>query len=94
MNKDLLGTGAADASQAPSITAVAIDSQTPTTLYAATTDRGVQAFECRLDNAAFTACASAATYAVATRGSHTFRVRAIDTNGFRDATPASITWTR
>ena len=37
----LLGTGAADASQAHSITAVAIDPQTPTTLYAATTDRGV-----------------------------------------------------
>ena len=62
--------------------------------FTATDNLGVQAFECSLDNAAFTACASPATRTAAARGSHTFRVRAIDTNGFRDATPASFTWTR
>ena len=35
----LLGTGADDASHGLSITAVAIDPQTPATLYAGTTDR-------------------------------------------------------
>jgi len=37
----LLGTRAAYASHGPSITALAIDPQTPTTLYAGTSDRGV-----------------------------------------------------
>ena len=62
--------------------------------FTATDNLGVQAFECSLDQAAFTACASPATRTASARGSHTFRVRAIDTNGFRDATPASFTWTR
>jgi hypothetical protein len=55
---------------------------------------GVRVFECSLDGATFTVCASPATHTGAGRGSHTFRVRAVDINGFRDATPASFAWKR
>jgi large repetitive protein len=62
--------------------------------FTATDNLGVRAFECRLDAAMFTACESPATYTGGGGGSHTFRVRAVDTNGFQDATPASFVWTR
>ena len=49
-------------------------------------------FQCSLDNSAFGACTSPASYAGLAVGSHTFRVRAIDTAGNVDATPASWSW--
>lgn len=52
---------------------------------------GVASYECSLDNAAFAPCTSPRTVTVAA-GSHTFRVRAVDGAGHRDATPASFTW--
>src|SRR5262245_3908227 len=48
-------------------------------------------FECALDTAPFTACASPITLTISD-GSHTFAVRAIDTAGNTDASPASFTW--
>ncbi len=50
-------------------------------------------FQCRLDGAAFAACANPVTYSNLADGSHTFQVRAVDTIGNNDATPASYSWT-
>ncbi len=59
------------------------------------TDNGTVArFECGLDTAAFASCTSPVTYGTVNRGTHTFRVRAIDNNGFADPSPAVFNWTR
>jgi hypothetical protein len=50
-------------------------------------------FECRLDSAAFEPCVSARGYTAVAEGPHTFEVRAIDTFGNADPTPASRGWT-
>ncbi|TML18319.1 MAG: hypothetical protein E6G33_00565, partial [Actinobacteria bacterium] len=51
-------------------------------------------FECRIDSGSWAACSSPETIASAlSEGSHTFRVRATDTAGNTDGTPASYTWT-
>src|SRR5262249_24398633 len=56
------------------------------------TDTGAT-FECRVDGAAFAACASPFATAALTEGVHTFDVRAIDAAGNADPTPATFTWT-
>jgi myo-inositol-hexaphosphate 3-phosphohydrolase len=48
-------------------------------------------FACTLDSTVFTDCTSPASYSGLTDGTHTFQVRASDTNG-TDSTPASYTW--
>lgn len=48
-------------------------------------------FECAIDDAAFAACDSPASYPALATGSHTFRVRAKDLAGNRSA-PASRAW--
>jgi hypothetical protein len=59
------------------------------------TDNGaVTGFECLLDGASFAPCTSPISYASVSRGTHTFRVRAIDNNGVRDPSPAAFTWQR
>ena len=51
-------------------------------------------FECRLDDAEeFTSCASGIEYTNLSEGSHAFEVRAKDSAGNTDETPASRTWT-
>ena len=49
-------------------------------------------FQCKLDGAAFAACTSPKTYTGVSSGSHTFSVRATDTAGDVDSSPASLTW--
>jgi hypothetical protein len=50
-------------------------------------------FECSLDGAAFTFCATPTTLTGLGIGGHTFRVRALDAFGGVDVTPATHAWT-
>jgi hypothetical protein len=50
-------------------------------------------FECSLGDSPFEICTSPKEYAGLADGPHTFKVRAIDTAGNVDTTPASRTWT-
>jgi len=50
-------------------------------------------FQCQLDSAAVTTCTSPQSYSGLAPGQHTFSVRATDTAGNADATPATRTWT-
>jgi large repetitive protein len=50
-------------------------------------------FECRLDAAAWAACASPQTYSSVPDGAHTFSVRARDRYGILDPAPPARTWT-
>jgi hypothetical protein len=50
-------------------------------------------FECKLAGGAFEGCASPKNYTGLSGGSHTFEVRAVDSAGNVDPTPASRTWT-
>jgi CSLREA domain-containing protein len=50
-------------------------------------------FACALDAAAFTACTSPISYSGLGVGSHQFAVRAIDSEGLPDTTPALFAWT-
>ncbi len=50
-------------------------------------------FQCSLDGGAFTTCSSPKSYsALSTSGSHTFAVRAVDSHGAVDPTPATFAW--
>ena len=50
-------------------------------------------FQCSLDRAAYTSCASPKAYSGLAKGSHTFKVRAVDAAGNVDPTPSSRAWT-
>lgn len=53
---------------------------------------GIVSFECQLDGGVFSTCNTPQNYAGLTNGSHTFEVRAIDSAGNIDTSPASYTW--
>jgi CSLREA domain-containing protein/uncharacterized repeat protein (TIGR01451 family) len=60
------------------------------------TDMGggsVASFECKLDSGNFAVCTSSKSYTGLTEGSHTFQVRAIDSLGNVEDSPASFSWT-
>ena len=50
-------------------------------------------FECQIDSGGYSACTSPKSYTSLTAGSHTFYVKATDSAGNTDSTPASYTWT-
>jgi YVTN family beta-propeller protein len=52
----------------------------------------IAGFECRLDNSTFSPCTSPTTLTNLPHGKHNFQVRAVDTAGNRDPTPASFSW--
>ncbi len=70
-------------------------SSSPDATFAFTSTDATAIFECKLDSASFAACTGPQTqkYTGLASGSHTFSVRAKDTAGNLDATPASYTWT-
>ncbi len=49
-------------------------------------------FECDLDSAGYSSCSSPKSYTSLSDGFHTFSVRATDTAGNTDSTPATFTW--
>ncbi len=61
--------------------------------FAFSATEGGSTFECELDGGGFGACSSPKSYTSLSEGSHTFKVRATDTAGNTDATPAQSTWT-
>jgi hypothetical protein len=69
-----------------------LSNQTPSTFTFTATEAG-SSFECRLDGAAFSSCSSPKAYAALGDGSHTFEVRARDSAGNLDPTPATYSWT-
>ena len=50
-------------------------------------------FLCQMDSGGYSACTSPKSYTGLTAGSHTFYVKATDSAGNTDSTPASYTWT-
>jgi hypothetical protein len=50
-------------------------------------------FQCKLDAGSYAACTSPKAYSGLSTGAHTFTVRASDSAGNADATPATRTWT-
>ncbi len=69
----------------------ATNDDTPT--FAFTSTEGGSTFQCRVDAAAFTSCASPFTTASQIPGAHTFEVRATDAANNTDATAASRSFT-
>lgn len=53
---------------------------------------GVAGFECKLDSTPFASCTTAQSYSGLAAGEHTFQVRAVDTAGNIDASPAIYNW--
>lgn len=60
--------------------------------FTGTDNVGIDHFECRIDGGSYATCTSPKTYSALSVGSHTFDVRAVDTTGNADPTPASATW--
>src|SRR5439155_20538584 len=58
-----------------------------------TSSESGSSFQCRLDGGSWGACTAPKSYAGLAEGSHTFDVKATDTAGNTDASPASFTWT-
>ncbi len=57
------------------------------------TSGAVSRYECSLDGAAFTTCASPKAYSGLTSKAHSFEVRAVDQAGHVDGTPSVRNWT-
>jgi hypothetical protein len=75
------------------ITASPVNPTNQTTAsFSFTATEGGSTFQCRLDGAAFAGCTSSHSYTGLSEGSHTFEVRAIDSAGNIDPSPASFTW--
>jgi hypothetical protein len=54
---------------------------------------GTVVFECQLDGGVYQPCTSPQQYNDLSKGSHLFRVRAVDSRGFVDLSPAAYAWT-
>ncbi|MCP3145283.1 Ig-like domain-containing protein, partial [Pyxidicoccus xibeiensis] len=65
----------------------------PTANFVFSSDESPVTFECSLDGGPFAPCPASATFGPLPDGDHTLAVRAVDTAGNRDATPATHEWT-
>jgi hypothetical protein len=61
--------------------------------FSGTDNIGIASFQCSLDGKHFASCTSSNTFNNLAFGTHAFKVRAVDTAGNTDPTPASFTWT-
>jgi hypothetical protein len=68
-------------------------SSTATFTFVGTDDIAIQGFQCRLDGGEWLACASPTTVTGLMRGTHMFRIAALDEAGNLDPTPTTFTWT-
>ena len=94
LNKDTIAPDTAIATNPPALASTATAKFTFTGNDGS--GSGVNGFECRLDStegAAWAACASGIEYATLAEGSHKFEVKALDSAGNPDASPASFEWT-
>lgn len=66
---------------------------TASVTFSGTDNVAVASYECQLDSASWAAFTSPQAYSGITPGAHTIRVRAKDTAGTVDPTPATATWT-
>jgi len=55
-------------------------------------EREIVGFVCSLDGGDYASCTSPVTYSDLSKGTHNFKVRAMDASGFVDPTPASFDW--
>lgn len=76
------------------ITSAPANPSSPNVSFSFTGSDGVAigGYECRVDGGAYAPCTSPRALTGLADGSHTFNVRAVDTAGNVDATPASHTW--
>src|SRR5207249_1863118 len=65
----------------------------PSASFTFTATEAGSTFQCALDGGVFAPCASPQTYSALASGNHAFQVRATDSAGNTDPTPASFTWT-
>ncbi|MFL6039566.1 MAG: Ig-like domain-containing protein [Gaiellaceae bacterium] len=73
-------------------TAPSAHTQATSATFDLASNEGASTFECRLDGGLYSACTTPQTYTGLADGSHTFDVRAKDSAGNLDATPASYAW--
>ncbi|MEJ5240230.1 MAG: hypothetical protein WHS87_03445 [Anaerolineales bacterium] len=70
-----------------------IHSHSATFTFSGSDDVSVSGFECSLDGSAFSTCTSPKTYTGLSIGNHHFEVRAVDSSGNVDPTPATFDFT-
>ena len=61
--------------------------------FAFESSEGNSTFQCNLDSVGWGSCTSPISYDDLSEGSHVFQVRATDSSGNTDPTPASHSWT-
>lgn len=83
---------AADAPDTTILSSPANPSPTNSASFVVTGTVSAAAFDCQLDEGPYTPCGTAVTYTDLSKGSHTFRVRAIDGRGYPDLSAAEYTW--
>jgi YVTN family beta-propeller protein len=91
---DTVITSAIDGNNAAVLNGASTFSTSIKIAFTGTDNVAIAGFECSLDSSLFSRCTSPAVINnLATGIQHNFQVRAIDTSGNRDPTPASLSWT-